>query len=114
MTLVFQYGSNCLESEINGERRLRGDATFVDIAETFENFELAFDVRSKNRGCAASDIVRKPGSKVWGVLYEIPDYLMNRESAKASGRKSFDEIEGEGANYRRETIKVRRPSGEVA
>ena len=79
MTLVFQYGSNCLDSEINSKDRLRGEAKFVDIAETVEDFELAFDVQSTKRGCAASDIVRKNGGKVWGVLYEVPDYLIDRE-----------------------------------
>ena len=44
MALVFQYGSNCSESEINGRDRLRGDAKFADIAETVEDFELAFNV----------------------------------------------------------------------
>lgn len=109
MTLVFQYGSNCLDSEINSKSRLCGDARFVDITETVEDFELAFDVQSTGRGCAASDIVRKAGGKVWGVLYEVPDYLIGRKTAKAHGRKSFDEIEG--TNYKRETIKVRRPDG---
>jgi cation transport regulator ChaC len=113
MTIVFQYGSNCLESEINGDRRLRGDAKFVGIAQTVEDFALTFDVWSGNRKCAASDIARMPGSKVWGVLYEVPDDLIDRETAKARGRKSFDEIEGEGANYKREMIDVRRPDGEV-
>lgn len=113
MTLVFQYGSNCLDSEINSKDRLRGEAKFVDIAETVEDFELAFDVQSTKRGSAASDIVRKNGGKVWGVLYEIPDYLIGRESAAAHGRKSFDAIEGESTNYKRETIKVRRPAGMI-
>jgi hypothetical protein len=113
MALVFQYGSNCSDSEINSRDRLRGDAKFAGIAETVEDFELAFDVDSTNRGCAASDIVRMPGSKVWGVLYEIPDYLLGRQSAQARGRKSFDAIEGEGSNYKRETIQVRRPNGEI-
>lgn len=113
MALVFQYGSNCLESEINSPSRLRGDAMFADIAETVEDFELAFDVQSARRGCAASDIVRKHGGKVWGVLYEIPDYLIGRKTAKARGRKSLDEIEGEGKNYKREAIKVRRQNGEI-
>lgn len=113
MAIVFQYGSNCSESEINSDRRLRGDAKFLGIAQTVEDFALAFDVWSKNRQCAASDIVRTPGSKVWGVLYEVPDYLIDRETANARGRKSFDEIEGEGANYKREMIDVRRPDGEV-
>jgi hypothetical protein len=67
MAIVFQYGSNCLDSEINSENRLRGDAKFAGIAETVEDFELAFDVQSIGRGCAASDVVRRAGSKVWGV-----------------------------------------------
>ena len=111
--LVFQYGSNCSESEINSEDRLCGDAKFASIAETAEDFELEFDVQSKGRGCAASDIVRKPGGKVWGVLYEVPDYLIARKTAKARKRKSLDEIEGEGTNYKRETIKVCRQAGEI-
>ena len=113
MALVFQYGSNCLDSEINSKNRLCGDARFVDIAETVEDFELAFDVQSTGRGCAASDIVRKSGGKVWGVLYEVSDYLIDRKTAKERGRKSFDEIEGEGTNYKRETIEVRCPNGKT-
>jgi cation transport regulator ChaC len=113
MALVFQYGSNCSEREINGRERLRGDAKFAGIAETVEDFELTFDVYSVKRGCAASDIVRHPGGKVWGVLYEIPDYLIRRSSAQAHGRKSLDAIEGEGTNYKREMIQVRRPDGQI-
>jgi gamma-glutamylcyclotransferase (GGCT)/AIG2-like uncharacterized protein YtfP len=108
--LVFQYGSNCLESEINSEDRLRGDAKFVDIAETVDDFEFAFDVWSYTRGCAASDIVRKPGEKVWGVVYEVPDFLIDRKTANERGRKSLDQIEGVGTNYKRETIEVRLSS----
>jgi hypothetical protein len=112
MSLVFQYGSNCLESEINSDERLRGDAKFVDVAQTVDDYQLAFDVQARNRGCAASDIVSTPGSKVWGVLYEVPDYLIRRETAKPFGRKSLDAIEGEGTNYQRGTIQVRRPNGQ--
>jgi gamma-glutamylcyclotransferase len=108
MALVFQYGSNCLERQINGKERLCGDAKFVCIAETVDDYRLAFDVLSAKRGCAASDIVASPGSKVWGVLYEVPDYLIARESAKSQGRKSLDAIEGQGKNYRRTTIALRR------
>src|SRR5690348_12595760 len=96
--LVFQYGSNCLEAEINGLKRLCGDAKFVDTARA-DNFELAFDVMSRNRSCAAADIVPKPGGIVWGVLYEIPDELIYRHTAKLRGRKALDAIEGEGINY---------------
>jgi len=64
MALVFQYGSNCSESQINSKDRLCGDAKFVAIAETVDDYQLAFDVWSKKRGCAASDILPSPGNKV--------------------------------------------------
>lgn len=111
--LIFQYGSNCLESQINGEDRLCGDAKFAGIAQTVEDYQLAFDVLSKNRGCAASDIVRCPGSKVWGVLYEVPEFLVMRKTAKERNRKSLDQIEGEGTNYERRSIDVKCPNGDV-
>ena len=106
MVLVFQYGSNCLESEINSSKRLKGKAVFVDIAKTIENYKLDFDVYSKNRGCAAANIVRTcQDKKVWGVLYSIDDNLISRKTAP-KGSKSFDEIEGEGNNYRRHCLPV--------
>jgi cation transport regulator ChaC len=111
--LVFQYGSNCSNSQINSKDRLQGDARFLNIAETIEDYELTFDVFSVNRKCAAADIVRKPGGKVWGVIYEIPVYLIARESARARGRKSLDAIEGEGTNYKREWIDVRCSNGKI-
>ena len=111
--LVFQYGSNCLDSQINSKERLRGDAQFVSIAETVEDYELAFDVFSNGRHCAAADIVRKPGGRVWGALYAIPAYLIGRESAAARGRRSLDAIEGEGTNYEQKEIAVRKPGGEI-
>jgi gamma-glutamylcyclotransferase (GGCT)/AIG2-like uncharacterized protein YtfP len=110
---VFQYGSNCLDSEINSDKRLCGHAKFIGTAETVKEFELAFDVWSNGRGCAASDIVSKPGGKVWGALYEIPEYLIAKETARPRGRRSLDEIEGVGTNYQREMIDVRRADGQV-
>lgn len=111
--LVFQYGSNCLDSQINSKDRLKGEAKFFGIAETVDDYELAFDVFSKGRHCAAADIVKKPGSKVWGALYKIPVYLIERESATAHGSKSLDAIEGQGVNYERVQIKVRSPNGQT-
>ena len=111
--LVFQYGSNCLDSEINGKERLKGDARFISIAETADDFELTFNVFSNGRKCAAADLIPKARARAWGVLYEIPEYLISRETAKAHGRKSLDAIEGEGKNYERKEIKVRKPDGEI-
>ena len=106
MVLVFQYGSNCLESEINSRERLKGKARFVDIAKTIENYKLDFDVYSENRKCAAADIVRTcQDKKVWGVLYSVDDNLISRKTAP-TGYKSFDAIEGEGKNYRRHCLPV--------
>jgi hypothetical protein len=95
-------------SETVCETRLRGDAKFAGITETVEDFELAFDLRSIKRGCAASDIVIKVRGTAWGVLFKVPDNLIGRDTAEACGRKSFDEIEGEGKNYKRESIDVCR------
>lgn len=113
MALVFQYGSNCLDSQINGDERLRGDARFIGIAETVEEFQLVFDVWSKRRQCAAADIVPSPGNRVWGALYEVPDFLIKRDTPGAQGRKSLDAIEGAGGNYRREAITVRQKDGPI-
>jgi len=108
MVLVFQYGSNCLEGEINSSKRLKGKAVFIDIAKTIENYKLDFDVYSKNRGGAAVDIVRTcEDKKVWGVLYGVDDNLISRETVP-TGYKSFDAIEGEGINYRRHCLPVSR------
>lgn len=60
MTLVFQYGSNCLENQIYSKDRLCGEAKFIDIAETVDDFQLAFDVWSTKRQCAASDFCAEP------------------------------------------------------
>jgi gamma-glutamylcyclotransferase (GGCT)/AIG2-like uncharacterized protein YtfP len=52
-----------------------------------------------------------PGNKVWGALYDVPDFLIERKTASAQNRKSLDAIEGEGENYKREIITVRRDNG---
>ena len=113
MAILFQYGSNCSETQINSPDRLCGDAIFVDIAETVHDYRITFDVFSRKRGCAAADIIPSPGHKVWGVLYEVPDWLVDRKSAKKRNRKSLDAIEGEGTNYRRIDTDVRRPGGQL-
>jgi hypothetical protein len=45
----------------------------VTIAETVDDHQLAFDVWSTRRGCAASDIVASPGDKVgvWSTTCPI-------------------------------------------
>jgi len=105
MALVFQYGSNMSGVRLNGEDRLAGDARTICVAKTVERFELVFSVWSQSNNCAAADLLSsKTGRNVYGVLYEVPDFLLSRETARKKGRKSLDAIEGEGTNYIRATI----------
>lgn len=109
MSLVFQYGSNMLDKRINCPSRLKGGARYVGIAYTVDKFELVFDIWSKTNCCAAADIVHGSERNIWGVLYEIPENLIDRH--KSGSRKSLDEIEGECTNYKRVTIDVILPDG---
>jgi cation transport regulator ChaC len=109
MALVFQYGSNLSSARLNHSDRLGGDARVVGKAVTKDEFAFTFDIVSKGR--AASDIVAGRGRKIWGVIYDIPDYLIHRETAKARQRKSLDGIEGEGKNYERVAIRLNWPDG---
>ncbi|MBE9507726.1 MAG: gamma-glutamylcyclotransferase [Chloroflexi bacterium] len=109
MALVFQYGSNISSDRLNSPDRLQGDAVPVGIARTMDDFELDFTVWSRSNSCAAADILPGAGRKVWGVLYEIPDYLIKRDTA--GGRRSLDAIEGEGTNYRRVHIALEDARG---
>lgn len=107
MAYVFQYGSNTMPSRFNSEDRLRGDARSLGAAYTDEEFELKFDVWSRGNNCAAADIVSGRGRRIWGVLYQIPDYLISRETS--NNRKSLDAIEG--PRYERRTTAVRYSDG---
>lgn len=107
MTLVFQYGSNMSVARLNSDDRLAGDAKVVGVAKTVESFELIFSVWSKSNNCATADLLPSDaGRTVFGVLYEIPDFLLSREASNERGRNSLDKIEGEGTNYVRTMIDV--------
>jgi hypothetical protein len=111
MALVFQYGSNTSPAEMNGQNRLRGDASPLGLVCTKDRYEFAFDVWSEGRKCFASDIRKSAkGRTIWGVLYKVPDDLMSRATVP-HGRRSMDAIEGEGSNYRRAKLVVRWRNG---
>jgi len=114
MAIVFQYGSNMCSARLNSADRLAGDAKALGAAKTVECFDLAFTVWSKTNTCAAADIVPSTaGRKIFGVIYEIPDFLIFRDSAKENGRRSMDAIEGEGVNYIRQSIELERMDGSI-
>ncbi len=105
MALVFQYGSNMSVARLNGKDRLVGAAKPICIARTIEPFDFGFTVLSQLSKCAAADLIPgKPGRSIYGVLYEVPDFLLSRDTARQQNRKSLDAIEGEGTNYVRTMI----------
>src|SRR6266545_4263178 len=94
-------------ARLNSETRLKGDAREVGVAFTQDDYELVFDIWSTSEGGrAAADLIEGSGRKIWGVVYEIPDYLIRRETASARQRKSLDAIEGQGSNYQLVEIKL--------
>jgi len=104
MAILFQYGSNLSFTRINSENRLCGDAKSLGLAYTFGKYDIGFTSWSTTNGCAAADLIRSRKRIVCGVLYEIPDYLLSRETSNQ--RKSMDAIEG--PNYRRRKIRILR------
>jgi hypothetical protein len=112
MAYVFQYGSNLSTERLDHADRLRGDAKVVGKAVTQAAFKFVFDIWSiADGGRAACDIISGSGRPIWGVVYNIPDFLIERSAAKACDRKSLDAIEGEGSNYERVPIKLNHPNG---
>lgn len=107
--LVFQYGSNTSERRLNAAERLRGDARLLGGFETSAIYDLGFTVWSSGNNCAAASISPGSGRRLWGAVYEIPDYLIFRDTA--GKRKSMDAIEGQ--HYRREAIDLLDPSGQL-
>jgi len=105
MPLVFQYGSNCNAARLNEPERLGGAAVQRGRAQTVDEYELAFDAWSQTNGCAASDLIRAPGTgrHAWGALYDIPaDRLRGR---RLDGLKTLSGIEG--SRYEEKAILVR-------
>jgi hypothetical protein len=107
MALVFQYGSNTSNTRLTADERLRGDAKDLGLVCTEAPFELDFDVWSIGNACATADILEGRGRSIWGVLYEVPDSLIQRETAH--GRRSLDAIEGR--HYGRRPTRVHWPDG---
>jgi len=111
MTLLFQYGSNTLAERLNSDDRLCGDARDLGLATTIDAFELSFETWSKKEeGYAAANLRANAGRRIIGVLYEVPDYLISRETARPRGRKSMDQIEG--SNYERRPIVIEQTNGD--
>lgn len=108
MPLVFQYGSNCTTSRLNGPNRLNGHVEDRGRAQTVEDYDISFDVWSQTNGCAASHLIPSPGCKAWGGLYEIPEDFIRDE--RTDGQKTLAKIEG--GSYEEKPIRIRNADGE--
>jgi len=108
MVLVFQYGSNATPARLLGPKRLNGNGRVVGPAETVEEFDIAFDVHSQTNRCAASNLIRTPGHRAWGVLYEVADDFVR--GTRPDGQRTLSGIEG--PSYEEKEIMVRPPGGE--
>ena len=110
--LIFQYGSNMSSKRLNEKNRLNGEARFVGIAYTKDDYELEFTVWSKKNKCAVANIrLCDSGRKIWGVLYEIPWHRVKRDLSGLC--RTLDSIEGEGKTYRRTVISLRSQNGHL-
>ncbi len=111
MAIIFSYGSNTDTIHLNSDERLKGEARCIGLAVTVEPHVFKLSVPSDIHGCTAT--IEPGGTEgVWGVLYEVPDHIIERDTEKPQRWKSLDQIEAEGKNTERITIRVRRVSGE--
>jgi hypothetical protein len=82
------------------------EAEPVEAAWTEDLFDFTFPVWSQQNQRAASGIIRNDsGRRIFGCVYALPSDLVFRDIARP-GRKTFDQIEGEGINYDRRSIWV--------
>jgi cation transport regulator ChaC len=110
MSLIFQYGSNATRGRLNGPNRLNGRAQDRGAACTVDDYDIGFDVWSETNRCAASDLIRSPGRRAWGVLYEIADEFIR--GRRTDGHKTLQRIEG--PRYQEALLRVIDEKGQEA
>jgi gamma-glutamylcyclotransferase len=72
--LNFAYGSNMDWDQM---RARCPSARFVGKA-VLRDYKLAFTRLSTRRKCGVSDVIRAPGDRAWGVVYEIDERDLGR------------------------------------
>lgn len=91
--LYFAYGSNLATRRLRSADR-SPNARPVGVAE-LPDFELRFHKRGTD-GSGKGNAFPLPGSRLWGVVYELPD----RDLAR------LDVVEGLGTGYDRQSVRV--------
>lgn len=94
----FAYGSNLDESQMKDRcpnSRLVGKFCLKD-------YKLDFTIFSPKRVCGCADIIKNPGTEVWGLVYELTKEDLDR----------LDVFEANPDKYKRFTTKVVNDTGE--
>lgn len=95
----FAYGSNMASSQMAD--RCPGAVSLG--AARLPGYRLAFDAWSNRRGGLVADVLPKPGSDVWGVLWQVTE----------GHAEALDRYEGVArGQYRRENVLVESASGD--
>ena len=77
-------------------------AKFISVA-SLKEYQIAFTRESTSRGCAVADVVKKKGSEVWGVIYEISE----EDIGNLDKCEGYIPLQEKKSNcYNRETIEV--------
>jgi hypothetical protein len=96
----FAYGSNMNPARVR-DRGLRVRAL---LGGSVEDLDLVFDKRSRDHASGHANLVRRPGHRAEGVLYEL------RDEAEIL---RMDPFESAPVNYSREVMNVRTALGTV-
>lgn len=100
MSLYFAYGSNMDQDQM---KERCPSAVLIGTA-TLADYHLVFTIFSPKRQCGCADIVQSSDDTVYGLLYRLTDADM----------EAMDTFEGVPLHhYRRITVRVGGPSGEV-
>lgn len=94
--LYFAYGSNMDWVQMLARCP---SARFIGIA-TLRDRQLVFTRLSQGRGCGVADVVRAPGHKVWGVVYDISE----GDVAALDGHEGYRVSRERNVYWRRECL----------
>ena len=92
--LYFAYGSNMDWEQM---RQRCPSARFLHRA-TLPDRQIAFTRKSVGGGCGVGDVVRAPGQRVWGVVYDI----VGADVGKLDKYEGFQPDRDRNAYWRRE------------
>lgn len=94
----FAYGSNL------DERQIKDRCPSSKLIDKFslKDYKLDFTIFSQKRLCGCADVIKNPGTEVWGLVYELTQQDLDR----------LDNFEAHPHKYKRFTTNVINEIGE--